>query len=212
MLKKLKPKMLLTSLIILLPIVIGLILWDRLPDQLVTHWDAKGVPNGWSSKPFAVIGLPFFLLAVHWICMIGTAADPKAQNHSEKILTLVLWICPATSLFCQSAILTEGLGTPLPIANIGSCFVGLVFIIVGNYLPKCKQNYTIGIKIPWTLNSTENWNHTHRFAGPLWVFAGILIMILCLMDLMTLAVPVMFIMILLPIFYSYWYYRKYDRK
>lgn len=210
MLKKLKPKMLLTSLLILMPILLGLILWNKLPDQIVTHWDVNGVPNGWSSKLFAVVGLPIFLLVMHWVCMAATLADPKAHNHSEKIMNLVLWICPATTYFCMFSVYTEAFGFHVPIEKIAAVFVGLLFIAIGNYLPKCQQNYTVGIKVPWALNSTENWNRTHRFAGKLWTLAGILFVILCFAGMMHLGVIVILGMTFVPMFYSYWYYKKYE--
>ena len=146
MLKNQKTKMLITSVIILIPILVGLLLWDKLPDQMVTHWNAKGEPNGWSSKLFTVVVLPLFLFFIHWICIIATKADPKSANHPEKIMVLVYWICPATTIFCMLSIYGEALGYPISVDRIGIIFTGLIFIIIGNYLPKCQHNYTVGIK------------------------------------------------------------------
>ncbi len=212
MLKNQKTKLILTSVIILIPILVGLLLWDKLPDQVATHWDFNGVPNGWSSKEFAVFGLPMFLLAVHWICIICTKADPKAANHPEKIMVLVYWVCPVVSIFCMGSVYAEALGYPVSINHFGSILVGVTFIFIGNYLPKCPHNYTVGIKIPWTLNSEENWNRTHRFAGPLWVICGILFMILTFMGCPKLSVALMFIAAFVPMIYSYLYFKKYESK
>ena len=85
---------------------------------------------------------------------------------------------------------------------------GLMFIIVGNYLPKCKQNYTIGIKIPWTLNSEENWNKTHRFAGWLWTICGILIMLTGFLGSFWVFLPIALLMVIVPVVYSYILHRK----
>ena len=73
------------------------------------------------------------------------------------------------------------LGYAVDISYIGGLCVGMVLIAVGNYLPKARQNYTIGIKLPWTLANEENWNRTHRFAGYLWVVCGILMVALTLL-------------------------------
>ena len=54
-------------------------------------------------------------------------------------------------------------------------FVGILLAVIGNYMPKCRLNYTMGIRTPWTLSSEENWNKTHRLGGKIWVAAGILI-------------------------------------
>jgi uncharacterized membrane protein len=87
-------------------------------------------------------------------------------------------------------------------------FMGLLFVIIGNYLPKCKQSYTIGIKIPWTLNSEENWNRTHRFAGWLWTFCGIGMMIAGLFGAYWIFFVAVFVMVLPPVIYSYLLYKK----
>ena len=90
-----------------------------------------------------------------------------------------------------------------------------MFVIIGNYLPKCKQNYTIGIRIKWTLENEENWNATHRIVGKLWVIGGILLIIsVFLPDFMILWVMVMAIIVLviIPVLYSYMYYKKQVRK
>ena len=69
MIKKHLKFLIMTSFIILLPILAGLLLWDQLPEQIPSHWNTDGEIDGWSSKPFAVFGLPLILLAVHWLCM-----------------------------------------------------------------------------------------------------------------------------------------------
>jgi len=86
--------------------------------------------------------------------------------------------------------------------------VGLTLAIIGNYLPKCKQNYTIGIKIPWTLNSEENWNRTHRFAGRLWMVCGLAIMLTGFIGGFWVFLPIVLLMVLVPFLYSYILYRR----
>ena len=167
MIRKNLKVLILTSVIILLPILAGVILWNQLPEQIPSHWNAAGEIDGWSSKPFAVFGLPLILLAMHWLCIAGTFADPKKNNHPTKILHLVLWIVPVVSALLSALTYAAAMGNEVRMEVVMPVFIGLVLAIVGNYLPKCKQNYTIGIKIPWTLNSEENWNKTHRFAGRL---------------------------------------------
>ena len=81
-------------------------------------------------------------------------------------------------------------------------------MVIGNYLPKCKQNYTLGIKLPWTLDDEENWNRTHRFAGFLWVVGGVLIAINAFLEWEWLFLVVVFAMVLIPAIYSYLYYKK----
>jgi len=211
MLKRQKLKLILSSLIIILPIFAGLILWNQLPEQIVTHWSFDGTPNGWSSKPFAVFGLPLILLALHLFCLCITFWDPKNENQNKGIFNLVMWIIPVTSLYANSAIYFNSFHINIPVQIFASIFTGILFIIIGSYFPKCKQNYTIGIKLPWTLNDEANWNATHKFCSKFWIIAGAILAI-CGFLPANIFIWIFFSSILLitliPFVYSYVYYTK----
>ena len=208
MIKKNLKVLIITSIIILLPILAGVFLWDQLPEQIPAHWNASGEVDGWSSKPFTVFGMPLILLAFQWLCVLGTSTDPKKANHPQKILHLVLWIIPVLSAVLHVIVYATALGQGVRVEVVMPVLIGLVLSIVGNYLPKCKQNYTIGIKIPWTLNSEENWNKTHRFAGRLWLVCGLLIMLTGFFGGFWVFLPIVLIMVLVPFIYSYLLHRK----
>lgn len=208
MIKKNLKLLLITSVIVLLPILVGLVLWNQLPDQLPFHWNAAGEVDGWASKPVAVFGAPLMMLACQWLCVVVTAADPKKANHPGKILHLVFWIIPVLSAMISAAIYATALGKTVRIELLTPVLLGVLFVIIGNYLPKCKQNYTIGIKIPWTLHSEENWNKTHRFAGMLWVICGFAMMITGFFGVFWFILPITLVMVIPPFLYSYLLYRK----
>lgn len=208
MIKKNWKTLVITSMIILLPVLVGIILWNQLPDQIPTHWNAAGEIDGWSGKPFAVFGLPMLMLAFQWLCVLGTSADPKKENHPSKVLHLVFWIVPVISVMLFAITYAVALGSKVRMEMVMPVLVGLVLAIVGNYLPKCKQNYTIGIKIPWTLNSEENWNRTHRFAGRLWLVSGLAIMLTGFLGGFWIFFGVVLVMVLVPVIYSYLLHRK----
>lgn len=208
MIKKNLKVLIITSIVILLPMLVGVIFWNQLPERVPMHWNISGEVDGWGSKAFLVFGMPLILLAVQWLCMLGTAADPKKQAHSEKVIHLVLWIIPILSAVLNVVSYLTALGKPVRIEIVMPVFMGLLFVIIGNYLPKCKQNYTIGIKIPYTLNSEENWNKTHRFAGWLWTVCGIVIMLTGFFGSFWILFGVTFVMAIAPIVYSYILYRK----
>lgn len=208
MIKQRKTTLILTSIFILVPIVIGIVLWNQLPDTMATHWGVDNEANGFSSKAFAVFGMPAFLLAIHWICILATKFDKKSQNINPKIFSLVLWICPALSLLMSAIVYLTALGKEIKVGFIVILFMGLLFIIIGNYLPKCKQSYTMGIKLPWTLKDEENWNKTHRFAGPLWVIGGVGIMATAIFQSFILFFSIVVLMVIVPTVYSYLQYKK----
>ncbi len=211
MIRKHLKLLIITSVIILLPIAVGIVLWKQLPTQMPIHWNAAGDVDGWCGKPFFVFGFPLILLAFQWLCVVGTGADPKRENHQRKILQLVFWIIPVLSWLLHAITYATAFGKAIEIEVLIPVFMGLLFAVIGNYLPKCKQSYTIGIKLPWTLHSEENWNRTHRLAGWLWMVCGIIIALLGLFNLFGIAYlffSVVLVMVLVPFIYSYILHRK----
>ncbi len=208
MIKENKTKLIITSIVTLLPIIIGVILWKQLPEQIATHWGINSEPDAYSSKSFAVFGLPLFLLAIHWVCVFVTILDPKKKNINPKMFSIVLWICPAISLVMNTMIYVIALGKELKFVSGIIVFMGVLFIIIGNYLPKCRQSYTMGIKLPWTLDNEENWNKTHRFAGTLWVIGGIVIIATAIFESFIIFFSIMLLMVIIPTIYSYMHYKK----
>ena len=211
MIKRNIGKLILTSVIILLPVAAGLILWDKLPETIATHWNAKGEADGYSGKLFAVLGMPLILLAVHWLCAVVTSADPKNKGQNKKIFSVVLWIIPMLSVAVSAAVYSHALGVEFDMTKLVIIILGLMFVIIGNYLPKCKQNSTIGIKLPWTLADEENWNKTHRMAGKLWAAGGIIMALGAFMPvdwMLFIELPIMFLLVIIPTVYSYILYRK----
>lgn len=209
MIKKHKTTLILTSLLTLLPIPVGLLLWDRFPEKIATHWSITGQPDGWSSVPFSVFVMPLIMLAGQWLCVLASALDKKNQNQSKKIVRTVLWIIPVASNLCSAIMYALALGADFTISSVMVTAMGLMFVIIGNYLPKCKMNSTIGIKVPWAYSSDENWNATHRFGGRLWFIGGLgIILTAFLGDMgMVLMLIIMVALCIVPTVYSYRYYK-----
>jgi uncharacterized membrane protein len=155
------------------------------------------------AESFAVFGLPLILLAFHLFTFFVTLSDPKNQNFSDKVLHLIFWIIPVMSVGLSAITYSVAMGKDVRVEAVISVSLGLLFLVIGNYLPKCKQSYTIGIKLPWTLHSEENWNRTHRLAGWLWAIGGFMILIAGFFGVFVLAMAIPLIMALVPIVYSY---------
>ena len=207
MLKKNKGLMILTSVLILLPIAAGVVLWEQLPEVMPIHWGANGEADGWSSRPVAVFGMPLLLLAVHWIAMWVTDLDSRNKTQNPKVRNLMMWLLPAISLLGNGSTYAAALGQEMDILRYVYLLLGLLFIIIGNYLPKCRQNRFIGIKIKWTLEDEANWYATHRLAGKVWMVCGLGVLI-CGFFSADYLLPLLFAaMILIPVVYS-WRYSK----
>lgn len=215
MIKQNKLKLLICSLVILFPILIGVLNWDALPDTIATHWGFNGEADDFSSKPFAVFAIPCFLLLLFWVCMLVEDKIGTNKDQNKKAFEVIFWIVPAVSLILNSSVYLTALGYDVNVIRILPLLLGFTFMLVGNYMPKCKQNKTLGIKIKWTLNNEENWNATHRFAGKVWFFGGFLVLLCVMLPANILGYIVfasIFVLAFAPMIYSYIYHKKQGRK
>ena len=208
MFKNHKRTLILTTLVILLPLAAGLLLWTRLPNQIPIHWNSAGEVDGWAGKAFSVLGLPLFLTALHWLCIFGVHADPKRQNIDGKPLMLVLWIVPAVSLMGGFLMYGTALGYELNAGCLTLLLVGLLFVILGNWMPKCRPSYTVGYRVPWTLANDENWTRTHRLAGKLFILGGLILLVSAFLGGWSAALIFALVLTAIPAVYSYLLYRR----
>ena len=211
MILKKKKLLIVTSLLTLLPIPIGLLLWNRFPETMAIHFGLTGQADGYASSSFALFVPPVIMLAVHWVCILATAFDKRNANRNQKMQNLVLWIIPLLSILTICGIYALALDAEFSPTAWTVIIMGLLFAILGNYMPKTRMNPTMGIKVWWAYTSEENWNATHRFAGKLWV-AGGLILALCFWLPNLWAMVAMFFILtvitVLPILYSRNFYKK----
>ena len=211
MIKNNKRKTLISSVVILLPMLFGLIMWNKIPDEVVSHIGISGNPDSISNKGFLVFGVPLLLLAVHLFCLCISGKDPGHKKQPKKAMGIVFWIMPAASLFVNALMYAATFEVSFNPMMLVVGFLAFMFIAIGNYMPTCKQSATMGIKIKWTLENEENWRATHRFSGKVWFICGLL-MLPCIfipekyapVFLIGIIIPV----VILPVGYSYLYYRK----
>ena len=209
--KHTKLNIILSCIILVAPMIFGMIVWNKLPESMPIHWGVHGEVNGWSSKPFAVFVLPLLILAIHGIGIFASRKDFRNKKQSPKVMRLVLWICPLLSLMANSLTYAVALGKEINVLFVVSLTMGALFVIIGNYLPKCQQNRMVGIRIIWTLKNEANWNATHRFAGKVWVIGGLLLMASSLLPYSILPwamIALLVVFIGLPVLYSYRFHKK----
>ena len=211
MIRQNKLKTVVSTLAILLPILVGVILWDKLPETIATHFGADNTANGWNSKGFTVFGIPLVMAALHLFCLVVTSLDPKYKNIGKKPLGMVFWIIPSVSLVVMSVIYAMALGIKIEVGFVVLLLMGIIFIIMGNVMPKAKQNYTFGIKIPWTLNDEDNWNKTHRIAGFCMVIAGLVTLLTAFLQSPFIFIPALILALAVPMIYSYIHYKKHKK-
>ena len=200
MVLKNKKWILITSLLILLPIPVMAVLSGRLTAEYLHSFGGF------------LYAAPVVFLLSHWFCIWASEKlDTSNREKNPKPLRVVLWVIPLLSNLMAGVMYALMLGFQFsPFSYMAGAF-GLMFAAIGNYLPKTRMNSTMGIKIKWTYSSEANWNATHRFAGKLWFFGGIALLVAIFLP-ENWAVGYLFltllVMTLLPMYYSWNFYRK----
>ncbi len=200
-----------SSVVILLPMFIGTFLWNELPERMAIHWGFDGNADGFGTSVLIVFVMPALSLLFHWICIVISYMDKKMKEQNRKITGLMWWIVPFISTFSSVMIYASAFGKKLGIGTLIWFPMAILFAVIGNYLPKCKQNVVFGIKVKYALENEDNWNATHRFGGKVWFYGGLLMAFtIFLPDEVAAAVCIalMIIMIILPCGYSHWYHKK----
>lgn len=200
----------LTTALCLLPMAMAALLYARLPEQVPTHWNFAGEIDGYSSRAFAGFGMPLLLAALNAVLHVAMNSDPKRGNVARPVALLAKWTVPAVCVLLVPMSLLAGLGREVPVGTLVPALVGLLVMAMGNYMPKTRSSYTVGIRLPWTLDSAENWRRTHRVAGVCFVLGGFLMLLTALafpahawMGLFALLV-----LALVPCVYSFLLYRR----
>ncbi len=201
-------KELIIILLTALPIIYLLVNWSVLPDRLPVHFDGNGEPNGYGSKLvfiFLPLGLYLLLIVVPFI-------DPRKSNYelfSSTYFKIRIILSAFLGLLNTVVIYNELHG----ISKIGSFVpisVFILFTLLGIYMGNISPNYFVGIKVPWTLNNDEVWIRTHKLAGKLWFWGGILgiVSLFFVKNAALVMLPIIIVITVVPIVYSYIIYQK----
>jgi len=159
-----------TSVICLLPILLGISLWNRLPDIMAIHFNVYGVADNFASKGFVVFGLPVLMLMLQAFCCFINDINAHKYGERRKLESITKWIIPCLTVVLQVMTLGYGLGWNLDIRKAVSLIVGVIFLVIGNYLPKFDRikNYDLDTELARRIN---------RFIGYETVVMGILFLI-----------------------------------
>ncbi|MBQ2897740.1 MAG: DUF1648 domain-containing protein [Clostridia bacterium] len=156
-----------TSIVCLLPILLGILLWTKLPDTIAIHFNIYGEPDNFAPKGFVVFGLPILMVALQAICCFINDINSYKHGDRKKFITVTKWIIPVLTVVLQIITLGYGLGWNLDIRKVVSLIVGVIFLVMGNYLPKFDyiKNYDV---------NTEKARKINRFIGYETVVMGLL--------------------------------------
>ncbi len=188
--------------------IVNLLFYKKMPETLPTHWGFNNKIDGYSSKFTALITTPLLLIFLNIFSCFMLDNDPKNKDKNNFVITIGKATIPLVMLITFVISVFYGLGKKINVMVIISIFVGFLLILIGNYLPKTKRNYTVGIKLPWTLNSDENWNKTHRLAGYFFILGGIFFLFTPFIGNEYLIFLTFMIIGIIPAIYSFYLYKN----
>lgn len=179
LMKNSKTKYIILYLITLIPVIMTVILYSRLPDQIPTHWNIQGQVNKYGDRnsSFLTAAIPFIIVL---LMQVVPKIDPKKRNYASfegAYYNFQLMLAVVMGGIHMLALITA-LGYEFIKVDTGiKLLLAVMFTIIGNMMPKFKHNYFIGIRTPWTLANENVWFATHRLGGKLWFYGGLLMII-----------------------------------
>ncbi|MDF2887177.1 MAG: hypothetical protein K0R23_1562 [Lacrimispora sp.] len=209
-----KKTMIITSVLCMLPEILSVILYKRLPEQVAVHWNSAGEINGYLPKAMAAFGMPVVFLLLNIFSNISLLYDPRRENQPKALRAIGIWMVPLISLILVPATLIMSLGVKFPITTFSFTLTGIVLIVTGNYLPKSRRNYVMGVRLPWTFHDSDNWNKTNRLAGRIMVGGGFVILVSGFLHVtsvfheVSVLIFIVVLIVVVPFFYSFALYKK----
>ena len=192
-------------------VVTAAVLYPYLPEQIPTHWNFEGEVDDYTAKPWGVIVLPLAAVFVFVVMKLIPIISPKGFRTDQ--FTGVLNIFMVTLVGFMSGVgllaLLEASGRNVHINEMIVAGVGLLFIVIGNYLGKLRKNFFLGIRTPWTLASDEVWSRTHRLGGWIFVLIGFFLFLQAFIRFpKQWLIGSIVVVALVPVIYSYVLYRQ----
>lgn len=172
-----------TTIICLLPMLLGLALYDQLPDQMAVHFTMNDVPDNFAPKAFAVFGIPCILAIVQIVCCLATRYSiNKYKDEMKKqpfVMTMLEWVVPVLTIIVYLLMILYGLNYAVPIGK-PICFIsGILLLVLGNYMP--KMSYEVGRHLNHPMvKDEETYRKRVRIAGYMLVTLGIVFLVLTL--------------------------------
>lgn len=206
-------KWILPTVFLLVAIGAGIWFFPDLPDRIPTHWGFSGEPNGYSSRQFGAFFTPFLMVLTFVLLRVLPAFGPErgsrsgSQDGLDALLNGVLGVL----LTIHVLTLSYAVGYMKDMTLVLPILLGILFLLIGYYLPRVRPNYVIGIRTPWSLASEEVWTRTHQTGGKLFVIGGLLLVLASFLPhdyRVWITAGVTISLLVLTTGSSYYYYRK----
>lgn len=162
--------------LIAIAVIAGLLLWNQLPEQMASHWNANDQVDGTMSRFWGVWMMPLMTLGIFALLILVPSIDPLKANIAgfRGIFNLFIVFMTAFMLSVHGLTLAWSLGYKFRMSAALLPFMGILFIFIGYMLKQAKRNFFIGIRTPWTLSSDSVWDKTHQLGSVLFMASGVL--------------------------------------
>ncbi len=198
-------------LVLIITWVVAFIYAPQLPEQIPTHWNASGEVDGYTNKPWGVYMLPVISTLLSMLLLVLPKISPKGfkLDSAKKVYDIIVLVMAGFMLAVMVLSFEAALNNELNMNQWMLGAMGVLFLIIGNYLAKVPKNFFLGIRTPWTLASDEVWYKTHRLGSWTFVTAGLLVVLsACLSLPVSWAIAALMVAALLPVVYSLLLYKK----
>lgn len=199
-------------ILILISIVATFFIYSNLPEKIPTHWNIRGEIDSYRSKSFvwftALLPLGIYLLMIY-----VPNIDPRRESYKKhkKAYEILMNILVPFFIMMHWVAIFSALGHHISVARIIPIGIGILFIVMGNYMGQIRPNYTFGIRIPWTLADETVWRKTHRMGGFVFILSGLIFIIAGIVNKpysFILAISSIFVLLIYTCVYSYLEYKK----
>jgi len=186
--------------------------WPHVPDRLPTHWNIRGEVDGWGNKFTGLMLMPMIALGTYVLTLVVPFIDPGRRNYENfsKVYGIIRLCMVLFFALIFGVIVRVAFGHRVNMTTVILPAMGVLFIVIGNFMSKIRPNWFCGVRTPWTLSSKLSWDKTHRLAGWLFMFMGALFFVLLFVPNAWALVAVVSIDVLCAVWiivYSYLVYR-----
>ncbi len=169
----------LTWAVVILSWIAAFLILPHLPEVIPVHWDLNGQANGFSDRLSGAFGMPVIITLITILFIVLPRFDTMqvSLNAVRDIYAIIIFAITALFFSMEVIVLLVAAGIDLPHISLISMLIGFFFIVTGYLMPHIGRNTTVGIRLPWTLKSEEIWKKTHEHGGPIFIAAGVLVVL-----------------------------------
>ncbi len=169
----------LSEFLCFLPLLIGIILYSKLPERIAIHFDNNNEPNNYATKAFVIFAVPLLIMLIQALVYWRYQMDDEKSKLGRKLSGVLIYSTPVIVNLAMAIVYMYALDYGINISLICMIMCGLFVFILGNYIPKCRY---IGFRLPWASDEEAVWHRTYHFTGWIFVFDGILMIVFSVLN------------------------------